>query len=39
MREAAAQLRSLFLSLVGTGFTEEQALKIVGFMLAGRNAA
>jgi hypothetical protein len=33
-RQAAAQLRQMFVALVNEGFTEHQALVIIGQMLA-----
>lgn len=35
MAESAAALHELFLSLMSAGFTEKQALIILGHMLAG----
>lgn len=37
MRQAALELRGMFLAYVGSGFTEKQALSLLGVMLA--NAA
>lgn len=36
LRVAARQLRELFVSLVNEGFTEHQALRIVGQVLGGQ---
>lgn len=36
LRSAAAHMRELYLALTGEGFTEHQALRILGAMIAGQ---
>jgi hypothetical protein len=38
IRTATAQLRALYLELVRNGFSDDQALRIIGFMLAGKSS-
>lgn len=35
-RQAAAAVRQVFIALMNEGFSEQQALKIIGYMLAGQ---